>query len=296
MPMEPLLEVRNLVKDYGGLRAVNGISFAIEAGTCFGLLGPNGAGKTTTIEVIEGIASPTSGDILYKGTPRGAEFTEAVGIQFQHTALLNFLTVRETLEVFASLYPHAEEISTLIRQCRLEEFVNQYNDRISGGQRQRFLLALALVNQPELVFLDEPSTGLDPQARRNLWGIVEKLKEDGKTIVLTTHYMEEASQLCDRIAIMDHGDVIAHGSPQGLIDRYRRGITVVLPRSSVDASVSLDASQMREFSDRIEIQAGDINTCLEHLLSRNIDLTEMTVRSPNLEDVFIELTGRHLRE
>jgi ABC-2 type transport system ATP-binding protein len=294
--MPPVLEIKNLVKTYGSLRAVNGVSFAVAKGECFGLLGPNGAGKTTTIEVVEGIVPPDSGSILYKGSPRGAAFPEEVGIQFQHTALLNFLTVRETLEIFESLYPRTERIDALIDLCRLGEFAHQYNDRISGGQRQRFLLALALINSPELVFLDEPSTGLDPQARRNLWDIIGELKQAGKTIILTTHYMEEAEYLCDRVAIMDHGDIIALDSPQALISRYRRGITVLLPRAGVPGPLTALPMTFRRIRDRIEIQADDINSCLDGLLALDVDLTEMTVRSPNLEDVFLELTGRQLRE
>jgi ABC-2 type transport system ATP-binding protein len=294
--MAPLLQVKDLVKTYADLRAVDGISFAIEPGTCFGLLGPNGAGKTTTIEVIEGITPSTAGDIFYKGRPRGAAFTEEVGIQFQHTALLNFLTVRETLQVFADLYPQPENIDDLIDLCRLKDFARQYNDRISGGQRQRFLLALALINRPRLLFLDEPSTGLDPQSRRNLWDIVEELKADGKTIVLTTHYMQEAEQLCDRIAIMDHGDIIASGSPAELTGRHRRAVTVVLPRGSLERLTAPLPLPHREFPEKVEIQADDINACIRQLLALNADLTEMTVRSPNLEDVFLDLTGRQLRE
>ena len=195
--MMPLLEIRELVKTYGDLRAVNGVSFALEQGTCFGLLGPNGAGKTTTIEVIEDIIPPTAGTILYKGNSRGPAFRAEVGIMFQQTALLNYLTVRETLTTFKRLFPETEDIEDLIELCRLKEFLHQFNDKISGGQRQRFLLALALINRPSLLFLDEPSTGLDPQARRNLWDIVQNIKEKGHTIILTTHYMEEAQFLCD---------------------------------------------------------------------------------------------------
>ena len=222
--MPSLIEVKNLTKRYDKVLAVNGISFTIQPGTCFGLLGPNGAGKTTTIEVIEDIIRPTSGDILYKGKPRSNSFRAEVGIQFQQTALLAFLTVYETLETFQSLYPDTYDLQELIELCHLQDFLDQFNDRISGGQQQRFMLALALVNKPELVFLDEPSTGLDPQARRNLWNIVQNIKAKGKTIVLTTHYMEEAQHLCDEIAIMDYGSIIARGSPDELIKEYCQGV------------------------------------------------------------------------
>lgn len=294
--MPALIEVKNLTKKYDKLLAVNGISFTIQPGTCFGLLGPNGAGKTTTIEVIEDIIRPTSGDILYKGKPRSNTFRAEVGIQFQQTALLAFLTVYETLETFQSLFPNTYNLKKLIELCHLQDFLGQYNDRISGGQQQRFMLALALVNKPELVFLDEPSTGLDPQARRNLWDIVQDIKAKGKTIVLTTHYMEEAQHLCDEIAIMDYGSIIARGSPDELIKEYCHGVTVVIPKKDLNPSLSELSLKFHEINNRIEINTDDLNNCLEELIAHNINLAEMTVRSPNLEDVFLNLTGRQLRD
>lgn len=294
--MSILLEVKNLVKKYDDIVAVNGVSFSIAQGTCFGLLGPNGAGKTTTIEVIEDIIRPNAGEILYKGQPRAASFREQVGIQFQQTALLSFLTVYETLETFQGLFPETCDLHELIDLCHLQEFQHQYNDRISGGQRQRFMLALALVNRPELVFLDEPSTGLDPQARRNLWEVIQKIKNQGKTVVLTTHYMEEAQHLCNEIAIMDDGQIIAQGSPGDLIQKYCGGVTVVLPKTSLNPSLPDLSMQLHEVQDRIEINTSDLNKCLQELIARKIDLGEMTVRSPNLEDVFLNLTGHRLRD
>lgn len=216
----PLLEVRHLVKSYKSLIAVDDVSLAIPGGICFGLLGPNGAGKTTTVEMMEGIIAPDSGEVYYKGAPRSAGFNEEIGIQFQHTELLSYLTVRETLETFQKLYSRTENIADLLKICNLLEIQKQYNDKISGGQKQRLLLALALVNRPELLFLDEPSTGLDPQARRNLWDIVLGIKSQGKTIVLTTHYMREAQTLCDEVAIMDHGRIIARGTVPELIREH----------------------------------------------------------------------------
>ena len=218
--MTPLLEVRHLVKTYKSLVAVDDVSLSIPAGICFGLLGPNGAGKTTTVEMMEGIIAPDSGEVYYKGALRTAGFNEEIGIQFQHTELLSYLTVRETLDTFRKLYDRTENIDDLLTICNLVEIQKQYNDKISGGQRQRLLLALALVNRPELLFLDEPSTGLDPQARRNLWDIVLNIKSQGKTIILTTHYMREAQTLCDEVAIMDHGRIIARGSVPELIREY----------------------------------------------------------------------------
>ncbi len=294
--MFPVLEVKNLVKKYDDIVAVDGVSFSIEAGVCFGLLGPNGAGKTTTIEVIEDVIPPTSGQILYRGKPRSRSFRENVGIQFQHTTLLSFLTVRETLETFQSLYSRNCELDELIGLCHLREFQHRSNDKISGGQRQRFMLALALVNQPELIFLDEPSTGLDPQARRNLWDVIEQIKNKGKTVILTTHYMEEAQHLCNEVAIMDYGKIIAQGPPDKLIKKYSTEITVILPKKYAEHDWKAVPVKYHEFADRIEIHTSDLNACLEELLSQRIDLTEMTVRGSNLEDVFLNLTGRHLRE
>lgn len=248
-PMTPLLEVKHLVKTYRSLKAVDDVSFAITGGICFGLLGPNGAGKTTTIEMMEGIIAADSGDVYYKGAPRTADFNEEIGIQFQHTSLLSFLTVRETLKTFQKLYHKTADIDSLLATCNLLDIQNQYNDRISGGQRQRLLLAVALVNRPELLFLDEPSTGLDPQARRNLWNIILDIKSQGKTIILTTHYMEEAQLLCDEVAIMDCGRMIARGTVADLVGRYCR-------------------------------EDGTGQPCAEK----------------NLETVFIQLTGRQLRD
>ena len=294
--MAVLLEVKNLFKKYNNIPAVNGVSFTVEQGVCFGLLGPNGAGKTTAIEVIEDVIPATSGEIFYKGKPRTASFEDEIGIQFQTTSLLSFLTVRETLEAFQNLYRNTAAIDDLVALCRLTKFQNQYNDQISGGQRQRFLLALALINQPELLILDEPSTGLDPQARRNLWNLVQKIKREGKTIILTTHYMEEAQHLCDEIAIMDYGKIIARGTPEDLIKRYSPEMTVILPKERFDLAPDQLNLPYRNVKDSIEIKTKDVNACLNHLLSHNIDLTNLVVRSPNLETVFLNLTGRHLRD
>jgi len=294
--MEPILEVKNLEKKYDKVVAVDGISFALRQGICFGLLGPNGAGKTTTIEVIEDVIPPTAGEVFYKGAARTPLFREKVGIQFQSTALLNLLTVRETLETFQSFFRKTATIEELVKLCRLAEFLDQYNDKISGGQRQRFLLALALINRPELLFLDEPSTGLDPQARRNLWDLIQGIKAEGKTIILTTHYMEEAQYLCDEVAIMDYGKIIAQGSPDELIRRYSRGITVVLPKVHYALKANSFPLPVREVKDTIEIKTDDVNQCLEQLISHDIDLSDIAVRTPNLETVFLNLTGRKLRE
>ena len=294
--MPTILEVKNLVKKYETVTAVKNVSFAVEQGTCFALLGPNGAGKTTTIEVIEDVIPATSGMIEYKGKPRSGMFKDEIGIQFQETNLLSFLTVRETLETFQNFYDKTSPLEEIIELCNLKELLDQGNDKLSGGQRQRFLLSLALVNEPELLFLDEPSTGLDPQARRNLWNVVQQIKTNGKTIILTTHYMEEAQHLCDEIAIMDYGVIIAQGTSEELIKKYCEGITVVIPKKSFNLPLDNLSMKYREIQGRVEIQANSINECLSRLLSLDIDLTDMTVRSPNLEDVFLHLTGRQLRD
>ena len=294
--MAALLEVKNLVKKYKNILAVNGVSFTVEKGVCFGLLGPNGAGKTTTIEVIEDVIPATSGQILYKGEPRAASFEDEIGIQFQTTSVLSFLTVRETLEIFQNLYHKTATIQDLVELCRLATFQNQYNDQISGGQRQRFLLALALINQPELLILDEPSTGLDPQARRNLWDLIHQIKQEGRTVILTTHYMEEAQFLCDEIAIMDYGKIIARGTPQELIKQHSPEMTVILPADNIDHALDRLRLPHHRVNHTVEIQTSDVNACVDHLMSLKVDLSNLTVRSPNLETVFLNLTGRQLRE
>jgi ABC-2 type transport system ATP-binding protein len=215
-----MIEVRNLEKHYNGYTAVDGISLAIARGSCFGLLGPNGAGKTTTVEMMENIIPPDRGTILYKGRERDRTFNQEIGIQFQHTELLAFLTVEETLKTFAAFYHKHLPVEEVLSLCMLDNIRKNMNHKISGGQRQRLLLGLALLNDPELLFLDEPSTGLDPQARKHIWEIILDIKKKGKTIILTTHYMEEAENLCDTIAIMDKGRIIEQGSPKSLIEAH----------------------------------------------------------------------------
>ncbi len=293
----PILEVKNLVKRYKAVTAVDGISFAIPRGICFGLLGPNGAGKTTALEVIEEIIPPTAGEILFNGLPiKAGSFREEIGIQFQHTTLLNFLTVRETLVTFMSLYRETVSLEELVELCNLQEILGRMNDKLSGGQAQRLMLALALVNKPQLIFLDEPSTGLDPQARRHLWEIVRRIKADGKTIILTTHSMDEAEYLCDEIAIMDHGRLIAQGAPAALVRQHCQGGTITLPRTNVTCPLSELPYPYQEVNGLLTITTDTINAGLERLLAMQVNLAEMTVHSPNLEDVFLKLTGRKLRD
>ncbi len=239
-----ILEVKELTKAYNGKPAVAGISFGIPGGTCFGLLGPNGAGKTTTVEMMENIIEQDGGEIFYKGEKRSGSFNQEIGIQFQHTELLSFLTVKETLKTFGAFYQKHVPIEDVIELCMLQNIENNWNNKISGGQRQRVLLGLALLNDPDLVFLDEPSTGLDPQARQHVWDIIRGMKKKGKTIVLTTHYMEEAQNLCDTIAIMDKGRIIEQGSPGYLIEKHCQGENY--PQDLESVFLKLTGKHLRE--------------------------------------------------
>jgi ABC-2 type transport system ATP-binding protein len=293
--MDIVLEVKNLIKHYSDTKAVNGVSFSVEKGICLGLLGPNGAGKTTTIEVIEGIRPLTSGEILYKGKPRGVSFRKEVGIQFQNTELPVFLSVQETLETFRNLYGRKSDINELIEICQLQPILKKDNRKISGGQKQRLLLAMALANDPELIFLDEPTTGLDPQSRRHLWEIVHQIKKKQKTVILTTHYMEEAQILCDRVAIMDYGKIIADGPPEKLLEEQCKGTTIILSVSPDDRILDRVSAKWVKMQDGVEIYTNNLNNSIKVLLENAIDLSSMTVRPQNLEDLFLKLTGKKLR-
>lgn len=293
--MNQILEIRDLRKAFPGVKAVDGISFSIEPGICFGLLGPNGAGKTTTIEIIEGILKEDSGTILYKGEKRGRKFKEEAGIQFQSTRLPEYLTVLETLKTFRGLYPGKTDIDWIIDVCRLEEILNRDNRKISGGQKQRLLLAIALTNNPELIILDEPTTGLDPQARRHLWEIVTGIKNSGKTIILTTHYMEEAERLCDRIAIMDYGKIIDIDTPDSLLKRHGKGATIYIRTDEPEKYTCALTCQFFIVETGIEFRTDTLNQCIQQLAATGADLSGMSVRTPNLEDIFLELTGHTLR-
>ena len=293
--MEPILEADGLVKQYPGVRAVDGVSFALHPGACFGLLGPNGAGKTTTVEMLEGVTVPSAGTIRFRGEPRGAGFRARAGIQFQKTALPDFMTVREALRLFARLYPHAASIDGLIEMCALGGFLGRYCNRLSGGQRQRLLVAIALVNEPDIVFLDEPTTGLDPQARRNFWHLVETIRGRGTTVLLTTHYMEEAARLCDRIAIVDHGRIIAEGSPGELLSEHFGDIVLELPRADLAGPPDELPGTLVDAGDRVEILTRDVRAAIDALLRSGAQLDRLRIRERTLEDLFLELTGRELR-
>jgi ABC-2 type transport system ATP-binding protein len=293
--MPTVLEARDLVKQYPGVLAVDHVSFSVDEGTCFGLLGPNGAGKTTTVEMIEGITPPDSGQILYCGEPTGRRFREEAGIQFQNTALQDFLTVRETIKLFRSLYDRKADISHIIEECSLGDLLDRDNRKLSGGQRQRLLLAVALVNRPRLVFLDEPTTGLDPQARRNFWDLVKRIRAEGTTLVLTTHYMDEAHVLCDEIAIMDAGRIIAQGSPDALLQHQYRNVVIELPVDDISGDLSGIEHRVLDNRGVIEIATTDVNATLKRLATQVTGLNRMKIRQPNLEDLFLDLTGHSLR-
>lgn len=293
---QPILEVFNLSKVYKDTVAVKDVSLQVFPGICLGLLGPNGAGKTTSIEIIEDIIEPSSGEVHYKGAPRKSSFREEIGIQFQHTSLLNFLSVKETLNTFARLFNEPEDIDILIEKCELGAILKQRNNKLSGGQQQRLMLALALINKPTLIFLDEPSTGLDPQSRRNLWGIVEQIKNEGKTVIMTTHSMEEAEYLCDEIAIMDKGEIIAEGSPESLIQKYCGSSSISLPNTFDTKILTNLPYRWTKDGEKVKIESDDVYDVLAHLSRMDVDLAGMSISRSNLEDVFLHLTGRQLRD
>jgi ABC-2 type transport system ATP-binding protein len=293
--MPPILEARDLVKHYGAVIAVDGVSFGVDAGTCFGLLGPNGAGKTTTVEIMEGILPATRGEVFYRGEPVGDRFRAEAGIQFQKTALQEFLTVRECLTLFRNLYPRGLTVDEAIRMCALEKLEDRDNRKLSGGQQQRLLLAIALVNDPEVLFLDEPTTGLDPQARHNFWDLIRTVKAGKKTVILTTHYMEEAYFLCDRIAIMDHGHIIAMGSPLQLLHEHFEDVILEMPREDFTLDPAAVPFQLLDRNEQIEISTANVDATLKYLMDAGVALRHLRIRPRNLEDLFLELTGKELR-
>lgn len=289
-----IFEVKNLKKSFGSLQAVKDVSFSIDEGTCFGLLGPNGAGKSTTIECIQQIIKNDGGEILFAGEAVSEKNLHHFGIQFQETALPHKLKVREVLEFFSDLYGNTRPLDELIHLCNLTPFLEQFHDKISGGQRQRLLLAVSLCHRPKLLMLDEPTTGLDPQARRNLWGLVKDVLKTGTTVILTTHYMDEAFELCDQIGIMDHGELIAIGEPKELLKKTFEETVLEVPlQDGIDLSAHFKNSFIRD--KFIEITVTDLNKALAKLAELNLDLSGMNIRQKNLEDLFIHLTGQELR-
>src|SRR5688572_10173250 len=310
MPAAPLaLEVRGLRKTFGTVVAVDGLDLEVHAGECFGLLGPNGAGKTTTIEICEGLQEPDAGDVIILGKRWSSDeraLRERLGVQLQETQFSEKVTVEETVRLFRSFYERGPAVEEIIRLVQLDEKRTARVGTLSGGQKQRLSAACALAGDPELLFLDEPTTGLDPQSRRQLWDLVEALRASGRSIVLTTHYMEEAERLCDRVAIVDHGKAIALDTPRALI-RSLGAEQVVEVELAEGAAVSktLFAGTTGVIDSRIDGPVWSLQVSAAHeavpavlrtLESANLSLTELRTHTPTLEDVFVSLTGRHLRE
>ena len=303
------LQVTGLRKSYADVVAVDGLDLEVRPGECFGLLGPNGAGKTTTIEICEGLTAPDAGDVVVLGRRwgrRDRELRERLGISLQETQFSDKLTVAETVALFRSFYPTGPDPLTVIDLVQLQEKTGARVGNLSGGQRQRLAFACALVGDPELLFLDEPTTGLDPQSRRQLWELVERFRFSGRAILLTTHYIEEAERLCDRVAIVDHGKVIALGAPRELIASLRA--EHVLEFGAVGAQ-AVDPEALRRLDGVLAVSSGDgayrlqvaelhraMPALLAELRRQEVRLTELRTHSATLEDVFVTLTGRHLRD
>jgi len=309
--MPATIQCRDLRKTYDGkVEAVRGLNLEIQAGECFGLLGPNGAGKTTTIEILEGLLEATSGEVSILGKSwkkNEREMREWLGISLQETRLSEKLTVRETIELFASFYRQPRSSSEVLEQLQLTEKADSWVGKLSGGQRQRLAVATALVCNPKILFLDEPTTGLDPQSRRQLWDIIRAFQRDGGTVLLTTHYMDEAERLCDRLAVVDHGQIIAEGSPADLIDRLGGHHVVEFSVSGGSDGASLEAWRALPSVESVREDAGlialnvkqphlTIPALLDAIHRQSRTLQHLTTRQASLEDVFVNLTGRHLRE
>jgi len=305
--MSKVVEVEGLVKSYGSLTAVDGVSFSVDEGEVFGVLGPNGAGKTTTVEMIEGLRKPDRGSIRVLGIDalkQPDRIKELIGVQLQTTSLYDRIRVREAVDLFGGYYRNSLPTATLVEQVSLTDKADSYVSELSGGQRQRLALALALVNDPSVVFLDEPTTGLDPQARRSVWATIADLRQKGKTIILTTHYMEEAEELCRRVAIMDHGKIIALDTPRALvagagldsrieIDHVHASLGPMLKQADLPARIDEDGDTMLLHTSKPSHVLKEVTRIsAEH----DIELESISVRKATLEDVFLALTGRQLRE
>ena len=302
-----MLQVENLVKHYGDVQAVRGVSFSVEEGEVFGLLGPNGAGKTTTVEILEGLRTLDSGRVWVCGLDpqeKPQELKQEIGAALQSTSLPDKLRVMEALRLFASFYKRRRRPEDLLKRFGLEEKRNTFYNQLSGGQKQRLALAMALVNDPKVLFFDEPTAGLDPQVRREIYDIIEELRREKKTIVLTTHYIEEAERLCDRVAIIDHGKVIALGTPREL--KSRAGATT---RVEVRLSKPESNGIMKNLEGVVDVREVDgayvlhsqrppqtIVSLVKHLEAQGNELVSLEIATPSLEDVFIEMTGRRLRD
>jgi ABC-2 type transport system ATP-binding protein len=304
---DPVIRVTDLRKHYGETRAVDGVSFEVPAGTVFGLLGPNGAGKTTTVEVLEGLRTPDAGEVLVLGVDaveHPDDLKPRIGVSLQTAALYPKLTVVEVLDLFRGFYPKGRSSDELIRLMDLDEKRSTRTQDLSGGQRQRLSVALALVNDPELVFLDEPTTGMDPAARRALWDVILGLKAQGRTILLTTHYMEEAEILCDRLAIMDHGHILEEGTVNELISRRFKERAVRFDRIDGLADERLammtGVSSVKHENGEVLLYTRDVPGTIGDVLDASealgVEPANLGVRRATLEDVFLDLTGRALRD
>jgi ABC-2 type transport system ATP-binding protein len=304
--MQSAIEIGSLQKCYGQTVAVDGLTFNVTAGEIFGLLGPNGAGKTTTVECLLGLRRPDAGEIRLLGMAHADQsraIRARIGVQLQSTGLLPQLTVREQVQLFADLFPRSLPVDDVVTRVGLTEMAKTATRALSGGQRQRLAVALALVNDPDLLFLDEPTTGLDPQARRALWDLVRDLRQAGKTVLLTTHYMEEAEQLCDRVAILDHGRMIELGPPLALIRKYFHETAIEFAAQSDLLSGSLMAlpavSQTRFENEQVTLYSTDVPRTMAAMFglasTSALVLRDMSVRQATLEDVFLKLTGRRIR-
>ncbi len=300
---------RGLVKRYGaGVVAVDGLDLDVQAGECFGLLGPNGAGKTTTVEILEGLLRPTDGrvEILGETWARSERrLRERIGVSLQETHMFERLSVTEILTLFRSFFAKGREPDEVLRLVSLEEKRNAWYEKLSGGQKQRLAVACALVGDPELVFLDEPTTGLDPQSRLQLWDVIESFKRGGRTVLLTTHYMDEAERLCDRVGIIDHGKTIALGTPRQLIASLggQEVIELTLSRGALDTdrvARLAGVRGVRRVADRFALAVDPLHVALpaliDHVREAGLDLEGLATRHATLEDVFVSLTGRGLRD
>ncbi|HXN74570.1 MAG TPA: ABC transporter ATP-binding protein [Candidatus Acidoferrales bacterium] len=304
---EPIIQAEDLYKNYDAVTALRGVSFAVEQGEVFGLLGPNGAGKTTTVEILEGMRTPDRGLARVCGLnpeKSGNRFKEMIGAVLQSTSLPDKIRVKEAIELFAKFYSVRANTDDLLKRFQLDEKRDAFYSQLSGGQKQRLALAMALVNNPQVVFLDEPTAGLDPQVRREIYDIIEELKHEKKTVLLTTHYIEEAERLCDRVAIIDYGRVIKTGTPREL-KHTSAGTTRIEVRLAKPVSdgvlAGLDGvADCREFDGTYVMHSAraphTIVALVKYLEAQNNELQSLEMLSPSLEDVFIELTGRRLRD
>jgi len=303
--MHDVIWVEGLHKTYGAIKAVDGVDLIVEEGEIFGMVGPNGAGKTTTIECIEGLRTPDSGKITVLGMDpqkQSSDLYELIGMQLQGSSLYPHIKVGEALELFSSFYSHPAPKDELLERLGLSEKENVYFSKLSGGQKQRLFICLALINKPQLVFFDELTTGLDPQARRATWDLVRGVREQGHTVFLTTHFMDEAENLCDRVAVMDHGKIVALGKPSDLIEQYAHETRIRLPQSLkketdwLSAIRGVNSVEVSEDFTLINFNNENIVELLQLLDQHGISLKGLHIQQSSLEDVFLSLTGNEMRD